>query len=301
MHFTYAAPEGDLQQGDVLRISPDLKKVLGNVYPSYTNYRGYLFLMVLTQSCDLVRYGGNRCKARYITLGAVRSLETATTRELQKYQFSSLERGANLCSFKKRHWLKDFIFKLLNNNLPQYFYLAEDDEIGLGRPCAAFPQLAIPIKAEHYGLCLKARIAQLKQIFQAKLGWLVGNMYSRVGTPDWVPAEKTEDEFDALVEEIVEPMCFWVDDPTIRFLRKELKQRRKVRGRDYDFSKKEISELIDAYAAEQESRKKEVIDVILKQVEETIPTVGPPDIERLRRQLTFNEEVQAYLVRPVGG
>ena len=77
--------------------------------------------------------------------------------------------------------------KLLNNNHPEYFYLAEDVDCHLSEACVAFLKLAIPIKSEHYDRCLAARISQLKEIFQAKLGWLAGNIYSRVGTPDWVP------------------------------------------------------------------------------------------------------------------
>ena len=48
-----------------------------------------------------------------------------------------------------------------------------------------FLQLSVALKVEHYDLCLDAKIAELKEPFQAKLGYRVGHMYSRVGTAEW--------------------------------------------------------------------------------------------------------------------
>ncbi len=47
-------------------------------------------------------------------------------------------------------------------------------------------KVSIALKSgEHYDECLKAKKIELADEFKAKLGWLVGNMYSRVGTTDW--------------------------------------------------------------------------------------------------------------------
>lgn len=295
MHFTYTAHKGDLQQGDLLNRSDELEKVLEEFHPYFAKHDDYVGLMVLTQSCDLARHGGGKCKSRYITLAAVRPVETAISRELGKHQRSSVEKNGNLCSAKKQHWMKDFLVKLLNNNIPEYFYLAEDPEIGLQRACVAFLQLAIPIKANHYKVCLDARISQLKEIFQAKLGWLVGNMYSRVGTPDWVPIQKPKKDFDNFVEETLNSMCLWVDDGILERLKKELQQRRKDEGGSYNFAEDELLDLIREYAKEKETRMERVIDVILQSTKETIPTISGDDAEKLRRQLTYNEEVRRFL------
>lgn len=50
----------------------------------------------------------------------------------------------------------------------------------------AYLKVSIALKSdEHYDKCLSAKKIELTDEFKAKLGWLVGNMYSRVGTADW--------------------------------------------------------------------------------------------------------------------
>lgn len=72
VHFTYKSkPDmSSLCQGDILKLTDDLKKVLGDVHPYFQNEQ-YKYFMVLTQSCDLVRRKGQPCKTPYITLAAV--------------------------------------------------------------------------------------------------------------------------------------------------------------------------------------------------------------------------------------
>lgn len=294
MHFTYGKPEGDLQQGDLLTKSEGLKSVLTQFLPYYADHPDYTYLMVLTQSCDLARHDG-KCKARYITLAAVRPVDTALERELSKYQRSSLEKYGRLCSRDKQYWMKDFLIKLLNNNIPEYFYLAEDAEFNLDRAYAAFLKLAIPIKVEHYETCLVARFAQLKEIFQAKLGWLIGNMYSRVGTPDWVPEQTTQEEFDNRVETSLKNMCLWVDEHILQHLKEEQRSRRKTEGKDYLIPQGEIIEIINKYAEKQETRIDEAARLVVKHIRQALPHLSPEDLDKLERQLLYSEEVRRFL------
>lgn len=295
MHFTYRKPQGDLQQGDLLNITDEIRGVLSKYYSYYANHPDYSYFMVLTQSCDLDRYGGKPCKARYITIAAVRPIGTVFSRELEKHQRSSLEKNGNLCSSEKQHWIRDFIIRLLNNNIPEYFYLAEDSDFGLDQANVAFLKLAVPIKVKHYKICLNARFVQLDDIFQAKLGWLIGNLYSRVGTPDWVPQQTTEEEFDSIVEETLNNICLWIDDPILEHLKKELKARRKIKGKQYCIPQAGIVELIDKYANEQEAQTEKNIDLILQHIKKTLPRLTFDDIGKLKRQLMYNEEVRHFL------
>ncbi len=201
MHFTYKQCEGDLRQGDLLRITEPLRTMLADVHPYYARHPDYKALMVLTQSCDLVRRDKAPCKSPYINLCAVRPLETAVRRELTKFQRSHFMKTHAVCEAKHKMWGEDFLVKLFNNNLPDYFYLHEDQEAGVKEELVAFLQLAVAIKSDHYDVCLAARYAQLKEVFQAKLGWLVGHVYSRVATADWTPDNCGQDEFDQLVKD----------------------------------------------------------------------------------------------------
>jgi len=44
------------------------------------------------------------------------------------------------------------------------------------------------LKSHHYDALIDARRGRLAPDFQAKFGWLVGNLYSRAATPDWADA-----------------------------------------------------------------------------------------------------------------
>ena len=73
IHFTYKS-NPDMQslcQGDILNPTEELMEVLKTVHPYFLN-KQYKYFMVLSQSCDLVRRNGKKCKTPYITLAAVK-------------------------------------------------------------------------------------------------------------------------------------------------------------------------------------------------------------------------------------
>jgi hypothetical protein len=225
MHFTYDHPETTcLRQGDVLRRTEGVDSILAQVHPHYHQNAANRFLIVLTQSCDLERRAGQSCKARYITIAAVRLASLAIEREIDNHR-TALEARARVAKQSHRFQVERFVEHLLNNNEPAYFYLHEDITAGLDEPQCAFLRLSIPIKARlHYETCLAAKLLQLKPEFQAKLGWLVGDMYSRIGTADWVPTVESEADFKARVTKIVESETLWVEPKKHKLLLTALEQ-----------------------------------------------------------------------------
>ena len=124
---------------------------------------------------------------------------------------------------RSRAKLADFTRRLLNNNLPQYFYL-EGAGTQLGLDCCAFPRLSIPIKTDlHYQTCLDAKILQLNDAFQAKLGSLIGQLYSRVGTKDWSP-EAMETKVSGMLTNLAQ----WIPDDKVKHLKSEFETRAQV-------------------------------------------------------------------------
>ena len=83
MHFTYVDLDDntDLQQGDLLRIQGRLKEVLEKYHQYYASNRDYRFLIVLTQTCDLVRRDSKPCKSHYINVAAVKPAIMAIDKE----------------------------------------------------------------------------------------------------------------------------------------------------------------------------------------------------------------------------
>lgn len=187
LHFTYQEPDfGKLKQGDILKKTPELLDLINKVHPHYSN-DDYIYFQVLTQSCDLVLRKG-LCKSRYITIAAVRSLDVIVSKTIKELTNHFLFENNVFCSTKHKQKMQDMFDKLLNNNDTNHFYLEESQVHGINQKCCTQLHLSIAIKSnEHYHTCLNAKILELSENFQSKLGWLVGNLYSRVGTQDYVP------------------------------------------------------------------------------------------------------------------
>lgn len=288
MHFTFQPPAGDdLQQGDIIGRSDALLGVLKDVHPHYLR-ADFSCFVVLTQSCDLVRRGnGVTCNSRYVSLAPVRPLDVVIGRELTKYQ-SPMEVKAEVCSASRKDRVQMFVRRLLNNNEQDYFYLHSEPSAGLSDGCCAFLRLSTTLRArEHYDACLGARFLSLSPVFQAKLGWLVGNIYSRVGTDDWTPEHYQEADFEKVVSRIVDEACAWVVDPKLKEAKRELKD--EFVNLDRDQLRKRINEF--------ESRPK--IDQITEQVVRVLVKTGViPNAESDQAQLRLrNDPDLARLVK----
>lgn len=200
-HFTYKDEPNRMQlcQGDILQITDDLKKVFNICHPYFVRDE-YKYFIVLTQTCDLV-IRKKACKSRYITIAAVRSLQDYLIRETS----DRTERYGKLVLLDEKHktTIRQLLERLYNNNEAEHFFLAEDASLGFYSPMVAYLKVSIALKSElHYQTCLDAKILELTDEFKAKLGWLVGQMYSRVGTPDW-QSENRNSEFSENIEGII--------------------------------------------------------------------------------------------------
>jgi hypothetical protein len=210
----------ELLQGDLLRRSEALDKVLRSYHPHYFSRPENEYFLVLTQSCDMVKgREGSGCKAPYITICAVRALQVAFDRELSPH-VTELVKGIRYASTRARNKVDMFLQRLINNNEEAYFFLRAEPGRAIAKDYCAFLRLAVPIKSsEHYETCAAARVVSLDPQFQAKLGWLLGDLFSRVGTTDWEPKKLT-----AKVSGISKSAAFWIDEKQIPDFEAELKQ-----------------------------------------------------------------------------
>lgn len=211
IHFTYSEPDPkELKQGDILKKTPELLALIKEVHPHYSR-EDYLYFQVLTQTCDLVRRNGE-CKSRYITLAAVRAMDLVVQRAIEKFTDKTVFQGKMVCSTRHKRSLTDLFYKLLNNNDTHHFFLQASPEYGLDLDCCTQLHLSISIRAyEHFEVCLNAKILELRENFTAKLGWLVGNLYSRVGTEDYVPGAIPDPKtFEKHVDERMDNHVAWI-------------------------------------------------------------------------------------------
>lgn len=299
MHWTYQdsiegeeTVERDLQQGDLLGVSENIRAHLKKYHPHYANHAENLYFMVLTQSCDLVRRGG-KPKATYIALAPVRSVEYVIQCKLNELKDSKIDVGVPVCSKRAMNELRRFLDSLLNNNAHDYFYLHEDPSLGLPESCCALLRLGISFRATHYADFCAAYKLSLTDTFQAKLGWLVGQLFSRVGTQDWSMAEKKEQIDNYLNRSIIEVE----DKDTHKFQRAVAQWRETHPNRDLEQS--DVEKLL----ASLPQRKREIKDRLVKIVEDSRKIkdfiqqgqMTEQDVRELRRDLENDPKLAQLL------
>lgn len=225
MHFTYdeeiptVENKPNLSQGDILERTPELDAVLKMYHPYYEKSDQNKYFIVLTQSCDLVKGRDyDPCKSKYISLSPVRPLSIVIEKKIELLKNKKLDFGMPVCSDKNKNIISNFLRKLLNNNETEYFYLHDDKSLSFSEPCCAFLRLSISIKSkENYETCLNARILTLKDSFRDKLGWALGQIYSRVGTEDWDKSELTQ-----LIKDNISDVAVWIPEKNLKKLQKNI-------------------------------------------------------------------------------
>ncbi len=261
MHYTYDSPDRtSLCQGDLIRRSDHVDKLLQEVHPHYHRAGDYKFLAIITQSCDLIRRDGERCGTRYISLAAVRPLSSVLRREIEDLQYTAFERKFGFCDKSRQEKFVHLLERLLNNNESRYFYYHREPNFGFEEDCCAFLQLSIAVKASlHYETLVEAKVLQLKEAFQHKLGYLVGNMYSRVGTEDWLPKQCTKETWMRLTRDPA-------DDPNlILWLERDIHTRvitalKKLP--DDKVNAQEFERIFEGVTKDKEQRRSEMLDTI---------------------------------------
>lgn len=203
-------------QGDVLEVTPMLQEVLSHAHPHFLNEK-YSGFMILTQTCDLVRRDSVACGSRYINLAVIRPLSAIMPvlldRACKKIDNVKLREGRVYC-LKSRARADMLLERIVNQNEQAMglFYLHPDADAKIAEPSVAMLPVSIALRAEHYDALLKSRSARLGEGFRGKLGWLIGNLYSRIATQDW------EKETAKRAQEIIANMddLLWVDEQRLQ-------------------------------------------------------------------------------------
>jgi hypothetical protein len=263
LHWTYARFEvtSDLKQGDILHPTPELREIFAEVHPHFMDEK-YAAFLVATQSCDLVlRRGGP--KAPYVTLVTVRPLAQVASALLEA---TLTPITSKVFKAEDRSTATDFLSKLFNQNQQAsgLFYLHSDVDSGIGEPSVAFLRVSVALRHQHYETLKLARRGRLTEEFQAKLGWLLGNLFARPATRDWEEPK---------LKEIVQQCMDDVDAVGgLRWLDEELVAAAREQGLD----------IADASAAALEgcrpkSRIERAIEAVMKNVEKVAPAALSED------------------------
>ena len=84
---------------------------------------GAKFLVVLSQSCDMVR---GRVKADHVALAPAVPLNDIVSEKVAGLQKLEIAKLAGICGRNQKSKLNEFLTRLFNNNEPNYFYLHEE-------------------------------------------------------------------------------------------------------------------------------------------------------------------------------
>jgi hypothetical protein len=184
--FLYRATDelnkGRLSQGDILARSEECVQAISAAHQYYAEAPDYTHFVVITQSCDLVRRSG-KFNAPYITIAAAKKMSDVLEGALSKpKEINKSTLRYRTPSDMKRG--RQLIERYLNNTESNYFFLPKSETHGIKEDLVVFLHLSIALRKEHYDVLARAKIASIRDVFQAKLGWLKGNIYSRVATPD---------------------------------------------------------------------------------------------------------------------
>jgi hypothetical protein len=279
-----------LQQGDILIRNEELQNVLVEAHQYYASATDYKYFMVLTQSCDLVRrHDSAKPKSPYITLAAVRPLKTLILRAIDKYDLK-LGTTIKICDKKHEGRLITLLERLLHNTEPSYFFLKARSHQSITEDLCVFLALSVALRVSHYEACVRAKIAQLDDVFQAKVGWLTGDLYSRVGTPD---LEEKEDDPERLkaefYEEVLRSQTAWLSATQVQ----EFKRRLKTWRREHPGEQGDLGELI--------SQIPDDITLLAQRAAQQLAQrrllAAEPDAESRAAQLLANDKVLKRIIR----
>ena len=290
-HWTYEGfvRDGDLLQGDILEPAERLRSVLLEVHPHFLDPKYTAFLLV-TQSCDLAIRKG-KCSTRYLNIAVVRPVE-AVLHDFLSHVCRPVVEGVYLKETKSEAYrLLERVFNQ-NEQALGLFYLHPDVEAGIAVPSVALLRVTVTLRVEHYEVLRDARQGRLCAEFRSKLGWLVGNLYSRIGTQDWYEPPDRYKDMDKLVK-----ACLDGGEPPYGPVWVPETWEPEARDNGLQLEKLERDKVPSTLEAlKPPAAKAQVIEQALRVLKDVLPTVDDETLARIRNRLT-NDSLFAKAVR----
>lgn len=269
-----------LRQGDLLLRTKRLKEALDEGHKHYASHPDYTHFLVLTQSCDLAVRGADSFRAPYITICAIKALDSYLEKKLAGV-FANTGGPLRIGRLAMQRAAEGIVNRLISNTSDEVFFLDAFVAKSVGEPMCAFLQLSIALHSRHYDALLAAKQAEMTDVFAAKLGWMTGNLYSRVATPDLY---ETNPEAAAVFQEkmkevILHKDTVWLDKRQIKTYEKAIAEAERQKGKELTIDEarrlaelcpKPIHELSSAVMAEIAESGVQVEDKVLRAIRSRI-------------------------------
>lgn len=296
VHWTYNkfTADCDLQQGDIIESTDTIRSLCEQVHPYFCDQK-FLGFMVITQSCDLVRRRGNDCSAHYINLAIIRSLE-----EVLPTLLNSVCTPLASCIYKNesKGEAKKLLSRVFNQNEQALgiFYLHPDEQAGIAVPSVVLLRVSVSFRSEHYKTITDARRGRLKPEFQSKLGWLTGNLFSRVGTTDWNESSERQKELKKLIALLMGEDKSQQSDNSIVWINGSWVEAAKKSGVNIrELRKDQLPEIIAKHKFP--TPKEDIVKVVKQTIKKMLPNTDDEIIKKLENRLLNDSEITAALKR----
>lgn len=228
------------------------------------------------------------CKTPYITLAAVRDYSDFLERTLVSNKMAENYNGILLVDEKAKVRVTQLIERIYNNTESDYFFLYKEDALDFPKSMVVYLKVSIALKSKmHYEECLKAKKLELSDEFKAKLGWLVGNMYSRVGTTDW-ESKMSDKARKQMIDDEINSRCVIGSKEQIKELKKKLN---------------ENSEILDSHDAAIEclssiivkSKYEQVMEIIEDIFKNSYRNINSEDKEKLLNAIKSRSKIRTII------
>jgi hypothetical protein len=173
------------------------------------------------------------------------------------------------------------------------FYLHPDVDVGIAMPSVALLRVTVTLRVEHYDVVREARRGRLCTEFRNKLGWLVGNLYSRIGTEDWSDPPERRKELDKLVKGCLDAGDFaawaplWVPEAWVSAAREK--------GVEVgELERARALSILEAHRPP--TAKAQLIEQVLRVLTDVLPSIDDETLKRIRNRLN-NDSLFAKAIR----
>lgn len=201
---------GNLYQGDIVESSGEVFGLVKNALRDLAKYdaESVRAFMIITQSCDLVVRDNHRRNTTHVALAPVTTLKDAVCDMVVPMLY---RRVGRYVSEDDRNGYNTQLNRILNNSNDNCFFLFGDQANGLGGHSCARLRVHLPLAEPNAcEVLLRHKRGQLSGVFRAKLGSMLGSIYSRVGTPDFESFGQAGKEDRARVVSSLSGLIDWV-------------------------------------------------------------------------------------------
>lgn len=225
----------------------------------------------------------------YITLAAVRSYSDFLERMFLDGKYVEKVDELLIMDEKNKDRAYQLVERVYNNTEPEYFFLYKEDALDFPESMVAYLKVSIALKSkEHYDICLKAKKIELTDEFKAKLGWLVGNMYSRVGTADWDGIMSDQARRDMLNNDL-NSMCIIGNKEQLKQLKRKF-----LEEKEFSHNHEEVVQFISNIVLKTKYDK--VMDIIEDVIQTSSKKIPVDEKEKLLKSIRSRSALKTLII-----